>query len=137
MTARTICLKATVLAALALTAAMATAGEAMAAAPAVSANDADLRCLVVSFALASLPENKSKQAASISAFYFLGRLEGRAPGTDWPQKAMDRLAVIKGEQLRADAPVCEKVVAAQGQMLQQKGQAMAARQKAARPAPKP
>ena len=136
MTARMAKLKKTLLALTALTIAATTTGAAFAAAPAVGANDADLRCLVVSFAMASLPENKSKQAASISAFYFLGRLQGREPRTDWPQKAMDRLAVIKVEQLRADAPVCEKVVAAQGQMLQRKGQAETARQKAAAPAPK-
>jgi hypothetical protein len=53
-----------------------------AAAPA-DENARDMRCLIVSFDLASAKNKELETAGLLASQYFLGRLDGRSPGGDF------------------------------------------------------
>ena len=53
------------------------------AAPPAKENARDMRCLIVSFDLASAKDKELETAGLLASQYFLGRLDGRSPGTDF------------------------------------------------------
>lgn len=121
--------------ALAMGAAGAASAQTAAAAPA-SADTADLQCLGVFMFLAGQPPEPGQDLNAQAWFnggvkYYLGRLEGRSPQTDW----MDQLTTYFLSDFRAEFEAqkdrCGNAVIAQDEALQTWGAAFQARVEAA------
>ena len=91
---------------------------------AVSATDkADMQCFAVTAYLAGQHAEGSAEHTGLSSgmMYFLGRLEGRTPGTDWMKMLADYILdpddARLGAELEAQSERC-------GLLLQNRGQAL-------------
>jgi hypothetical protein len=109
----------------------ATAGSA--SAQAISATDrADMQCFVVSAVLAGQYEEGSAEQTGLASglLYFLGRLEGRTPGTDWLQALADFILSPDDATLWAEIEShearCLGVIEARGLALAEWGETVAA-----------
>lgn len=89
------------------------------AAPAQAAPDPDqdLRCFAVGLSLIE----SNPTAGLTAAMYFMGRLEGREPNTDWYARLARHLETVTPESLQADAQVCGQILVDKGQEMQDRG----------------
>ena len=78
--------------------------------------EADFRCFAGSLVLAGLSadDDETAQAAAMLAFYYLGRLEGRAPGKDWVRIGV-QLEDARADELIAELERCGAEFAAKSQ----------------------
>ena len=74
-----------------LAAALAIAPQSTLSGSADPQTEADFRCYAASLVLAgvSAEDQEMVNAASMVAFYYLGRLEGRTPETDWIRQGIE------------------------------------------------
>jgi hypothetical protein len=87
------------------------------------ATTADVRCLVAMSALgASNPTYK--QPASIGVFYFLGRIEGRAPNFPLAEAIRSESASANQASLAEEIKRCGGMISAKVQALQVIGESM-------------
>jgi hypothetical protein len=140
------------LAALLLAAAVAPAAAAPAAkarpavAPAVGAQNpvtSDVRCLLAMLAYANLSK-ENPQAAQFGVYFFVGRINARAPGLDLTSAVKAQAPTMGAEQLQAALKRCGPIVNTAGQgfqaavnSLRPPGAPAPAASAAARPAPTP
>lgn len=104
----------------------------IAAAPAAATNAADAQCLVALGQLGGVEDAKA-QAATISAVhYYLGRIDGRAPGADLAKLLKDAAGAMKPDEVRATLDRCGAEMKRREQALQRAGQSLAAGQPPAR-----
>ncbi len=88
-----------------------------------AATKTDLRCAVVLFtALGS--GTMDKQQATVGAFYFLGRLDGRAPNLDLQAAFTAELNDMSGDDMKRQALICGKILGDRGKSLMTLGEAM-------------
>ena len=113
------------LAPLALVAALAFAPAAFAqdaALPREPENAADMECLALIVVIIGMDEAMGEQLA-LGAFYYLGRLEGRAPGIDWVDRALRYTEVVDEQTLFAPQQRCAAELMAKGEHMIRLGQA--------------
>jgi len=120
---------------LAAAAALLAAGAARAAEP----SPADVRCITVAFLLAgSAKDDNVKQAAVVSSFYFLGKVDGSAPGADLEAKIRDVATKLTQADAMADAKRCGAELQSRGLEIQALGERLKANPvQPAAPLPKP
>jgi hypothetical protein len=98
----------------ALAALAGTAAKAQDVAPAASelaaANRKDIRCLAVSFALATSPDAKIKANGNAMIAYYLGRLDGRAPKLDVVKETRDEGRNLSLNDLQTYGQSCGSVL---------------------------
>ena len=89
--------------------------------------EADLRCFAAGLVLAGVTseDKETANAASLLAFYFLGRLEGREPGVDWITKGIQLGNTEADTLLTVDLVRCGGELEAKGADMMTKGQAAA------------
>jgi hypothetical protein len=110
-------------------AAMATPALAQAISP---TDRADMQCFVVTAVLAGQSEEGSPEQAGLATgmLYFLGRLEGRSPGTDWMQALADFILTPDDATLWAEIEShevrCLGIIENRGQALTAWGETVAA-----------
>lgn len=90
---------------------------------------ADLQCLGLAAVIAGQSEEGSAEQTGVVAgmMYFLGKLEGRTPGTDWLAELARHVEIWSPEDLQAVAPRCAQEMQVKGQALVDWGTAMQAR----------
>ncbi len=86
--------------------------------------EADFRCYAAAIVLAGVSgdDQATTDAASLVAFYYLGRLEGRAPNVDWIDRGIT-VGNAQAEMLLAELPRCGSEFEAKAQSMVEKGQA--------------
>jgi hypothetical protein len=104
---------------LAAAAGLLAAGGARAAEPSA----ADVRCITIDFLLAgSAKDDNVKQAALLSSFYFLGKVDGAAPGADLEGKIREVAAKLTQADAVADAKRCGDELATRGREIEALGE---------------
>ena len=86
--------------------------------------EADFRCYAASMVLAGLSGDDPEvvNAASMIAFYYLGRLEGRAPDVDWINRGI-KVGNAQPDLLLGEVDRCATEFEAKSQELIDKGDA--------------
>lgn len=116
------------LAALAATAALALfAAPAAAQDPVLPANPqdaADMQCLAMIAVMMGQVDEQTAAQLSPGLFYYLGRLEGRTPATDWITASGAYAAGADVGRLFAVQERCAAEMAAKGREMIEKGEAM-------------
>jgi len=109
---------------IALAAALALAPQQPLSGSSNAVTEADFRCYAAAVVMAGLSEDDAEvlNAASLIAFYFLGRLEGREPAVDWIEQGI-KVGNKQPELLMAELPRCGTEFEAKGQEMVDKGQA--------------
>jgi len=92
------------------------AQRASAAAPA-SPTASDIRCMLAMGAIASNPN--SRQAATLGAYYFQGRISARAPNLDLPVAMKAEVARLDAAAMQNEAKRCVALVNQASQQMQQ------------------
>jgi hypothetical protein len=92
------------------------APKAAAPAAAVTGPRTDLRCLMTMIALGQ--DKARAQAGQSGAYFFLGRLNARAPGFDLPAAMKAEAPMLGQAELQAELKRCGPMVAASSQSLQ-------------------
>jgi hypothetical protein len=112
------------------------------AAPDTSVVATDVRCLLVSGALAQSDDAELKNIGTLSLFYFWGRLEGRGAPSDIVQRLIDESKKLTPDDVKAQAKVCADMSKGAGQKISDVSDALqkalggsAAQPPAAAPAP--
>ena len=90
---------------------------AAAAAPANPVVETDVRCLLVSGALAQSDDAELKNIGTLSLFYFWGRLEGRGAPGDIVQRLIDESKKLSSDDVKAQAKVCADMSKGAGQKI--------------------
>jgi hypothetical protein len=108
--------KAVILAAAAL---MAVGGAARAAEP----SDADIRCVTVAFMIAGTAKDDDiKNAATITSFYFLGKIDGAAPGAELESRIRTAITTMSPNDYGEEGKRCGAELAKRGGDLQVLGE---------------
>lgn len=76
---------------------------------------ADARCVVVGMNMSALSVPEQRDAGTVIAAYFLGRLDGRSLNVDVPQLIQQEASKMTAEDLRAEAVRCGKTLTEKGQ----------------------
>ena len=87
------------------------------AAPADTVAATDVRCLLVSGALAQSDDPELKNIGTLSLFYFWGRLEGRGAPSDIVQRLIDESKKLSSDDVKAQAKVCADMSKSAGQKI--------------------
>ena len=87
------------------------------AAPDNSVIETDVRCLLVSGALAQSDDPELKNIGTLSLFYFWGRLEGRGAPSDVVQRLIDDSKKLTPDDVKAQAKVCADMSKGAGQKI--------------------
>jgi hypothetical protein len=103
--------------ALFLAAALALGALPAAAAPADSVAATDIRCLLVSGALAQSDDQELKNIGTLSLFYFWGRLEGRGAPGDIVQRLIDESKKLTPDDVKTQAKGCADMSKSAGQKI--------------------
>ena len=104
------------------------------AAPDEPATATDVRCLLVSGALAQGDDPELKNIGTLSLFYFWGRLEGRGAPSDIVQRLIEESKKLSSDDVKAQAKVCADLSKSAGQKISDISDAL---QKALGPVPAP
>jgi hypothetical protein len=99
-------------------------------------NVTDIRCVIVSGAIAQSDDPQTKQIGEASLLYFLGRLEGRGATSNLVARIVDQAGKMSADDMKAQVPTCGAMVTAAGQSLQDLGAALE-KQNGASPSPAP
>ena len=72
------------------------------------ADDGDLKCMVVMFAIAATPgaPDQMKQFAPVGAAYFLGKVKGRSPGMDYQSRVVGLVKGLNPADLQPETVRC-------------------------------
>jgi hypothetical protein len=87
--------------------------------------EADFRCYTAAIVMAGMAgeeDTEALNAASVLAFYYLGRLEGREPNADWITKGI-HVGNAQPEQMLGELTRCGAEFEAKGREMVQKGEA--------------
>ena len=85
----------------------------------------DVKCVAVfSFAAAQQPEPTVLMGASMAVLYFLGRIEGRAPGFDIENGLRLEASKLTGAKVKSELVRCGGVLKSKGEQLQAIGRSM-------------
>lgn len=103
-------------AALICAASPAVAQKAAAPAGAVSPTSSDIRCMLAMGAIAS--NANSRQAATLGAYYFQGRISARAPNLDLPAAMKAEVARLDPATMQNEAKRCVALVNQASQTMQ-------------------
>jgi hypothetical protein len=87
----------------------------------------DVRCLVVSLAMAGNSGANVQAAGMMATLYYLGRLDGRAPGLDLENRVIDEVTAMKPADVKDTAKRCGETMKGRGEDLTTLGQHIAAR----------
>jgi hypothetical protein len=90
---------------------------AAAAAPDNPVVETDVRCLLVSGALAQSDDAELKNIGTLSLFYFWGRLEGRGAPSDIVQRLINESKKMTPDDVKAEAKVCADMSKGAGQKI--------------------
>jgi len=101
-----------------LAAALAFAPQAAMSGSSDSRTEADFRCYAAAVVMAgaSVDDQEVVNAAAMIAFYYLGRLEGRAPDTDWISRGV-MIGNSQADVLVGELPRCAGEFEAKSQEL--------------------
>lgn len=94
--------------------------------------EADLRCLVVGYALSGSAEEKHQSAAVPFSVYYLGRLDARSPPVDLEKRLGDLAATMTSDDIKTEAARCGADFQRRGSALQAIGKALQDRARTAR-----
>lgn len=86
-------------------------GKAHAAEPTL----ADARCVVVGMQMSALSIPEQREAGTVIAAYFLGRLDGRSLNVNIPQLIQKEAGKMTAEDVRAEAVRCGKTLTEKGE----------------------
>ena len=100
-------------------------------AAAQDAVEADLRCLVVGYALSGSEQETHKSAAVPFSLYYLGRVDGRSPAIDLGKRLGDLATSMTSDDLKADAARCGADYQRRASALQAAGKTLQDRARAA------
>jgi len=93
----------------------------------------DLRCFLIMALLADTSEEgKGKEAAIAGTLYFLGKLDGRAPGLDLEAAATAELAAMTEAEFQGQKTGCISLLEQRGNYMVAVGTAMEKRGKPSR-----
>jgi hypothetical protein len=85
----------------------------------------DARCLIVAVSLLQSPNNATRAAASSSALYYLGRLDGREPSVDLEKLLVELSKQISPEEVRLEAQRCGQILSLRGKVMSDIGRKLA------------
>jgi len=85
---------------------------------------ADMQCLAMIAVITGQVEPDMAAQLALGMFYYLGRLEGRTPGTDWITVSGQYAASSTPEQIFSVQQRCSEELIAKGAEMVEKGQAM-------------
>jgi hypothetical protein len=77
----------------------------------------DLRCLMVSMALADSNSSAQQVSGTISSMYWLGRIDARTPGLDVEKRLADIAATMKPESAKAELARCDAILQSRGKLV--------------------
>jgi hypothetical protein len=93
----------------------------------------DIRCVLVSGAIAQSDDPQTKQIGEASLLYFLGRLEGRGATANLVPRIVEQAGRMSTDDMRAQVQICGPMVTAAGQSLQDLGAALEQKRHGAAP----
>jgi hypothetical protein len=107
--------------------ASATAAPAQAQSPTADLDD-DLRCLALISAALSQMEADRQGPMVAGVMYFVGRVDGRAPGTDLRTELQRIASTLTDEKIATEGQRCSAILTEKGQMLQAVGAGLQAKE---------
>ncbi|HEY2071619.1 MAG TPA: hypothetical protein VGG48_18810 [Rhizomicrobium sp.] len=99
-------------------------GTALADATTDDASEADVRCLVVAINMSEGNATALKLAGTMSALYFLGRIDARSPDMDLEAHLIAELKKMTPEDVKEEAVRCGGMLQARGAYLKDMGEDM-------------
>lgn len=94
------------------------AADSASTAPSADArNIADVRCVVVGMKMAELADAKAKSSGTLLALYYIGRLDGRAPGLDLEAQILSQMKSLSPAEYKSEAQRCGAELQAEGQKI--------------------
>jgi hypothetical protein len=93
----------------------------------------DIRCVLVSGAIAQSDDPQTKQIGEASLLYFLGRLEGRGATANLVPRIVEQAGRMSADDMKAQVQICGPMVTAAGQSLEALGAALQQKQNGAAP----
>lgn len=88
---------------------------------------ADVRCVVVGMHMSTLHVPQQRDAGTVLAIYYLGRLDGRSVRADIDQLIENEAGKMTPENLRTEAVRCGKALSDKGQEIARITAALAAK----------
>ena len=85
---------------------------------------ADIRCVVVGMRLAGMTDSTARSSGDMTALYYLGRLEGRAPKLDIESLMVEQISKMTSSDYSSEAQRCGKGLTAKGKQITQIGKDM-------------
>lgn len=99
-----------------------------AAAVAAPSDDADdVRCLIVAAELGDSKDKELEQAGSIMTMYYLGKLDGRSPGTDLEALVARQASAMGEEEKERLLIACSAQLELRGKQLEAVGERLSRR----------
>ena len=86
------------------------------AGPAIDDTASDVRCLIAYMQISSSSDPKLQTAGMIGTMYWLGRLDGRAPGINLESQIISEMKTMVGDRFRAEARRCGEILVAKGKV---------------------
>ena len=87
--------------------------------------DSDLRCLIVSIQMSGSSDASTRNAGTMAALYFLGRLDGRYAGLDLGKEVTGAMSKNSQVQLQFAARACGALLSSRGGVLKVLGAELA------------
>ncbi|HEX5377903.1 MAG TPA: hypothetical protein VFW47_04985 [Phenylobacterium sp.] len=87
----------------------------------------DVRCLVMSLAMAGTNDKDFSEAGMMATLYYLGRLDGRTPGLDLENRVIDEVGAMTPADVKNTAKRCGETLKGRGEDMTTLGQHFAAR----------
>jgi hypothetical protein len=82
---------------------------------------ADVRCVIVAIQIGKMPGAAQQAAATMTALYYLGRLDGRSPKLDLEDLIAKEAVKMTSADFRSEAVRCGNALAEKGDVLQRIG----------------
>jgi len=76
---------------------------------------ADIHCVIVGFKIAQLPDLTQKNAGTMLALYFIGRLDSRVPKLDMEELIVSELSHMTAAEFDSEAKRCGGALSDKGQ----------------------
>ncbi|HEV2702736.1 MAG TPA: hypothetical protein VGV09_13975 [Steroidobacteraceae bacterium] len=85
---------------------------------------ADIRCVAVGMHFAESPDSHQKSTGTLLVLYYMGRLDGRAPGLDIGKLLAQQIDSMKAADYSAEATRCAQTLSQKGAQIKQLGEDM-------------
>ena len=85
---------------------------------------ADIRCVAVGMHLAEAPDSHQKSTGTLLVLYYMGRLDGRAPGLELEKLLAAQIDTMTASDYSTEAMRCSQTLSEKGAQIKHLGELM-------------